>query len=101
MEDTGRMVFHPLRATRPLISFPDIGSCPMKLHAGSWIRMMLKDVVEGFVLGFLGLALIHGLSDCMARRSFSWTVPYFCSLAGHLLASARWLCSTLVLERQF
>ena len=44
------------------------------------------------VLGFLVLALAHGLSEFWVLRSFSWAVPYFSSLAGHLLESA--LCET-------
>ena len=45
MDITGRMVDHPRRATGPLISFPVVGLWPMKLHAGSWIKMMSKSVV--------------------------------------------------------
>ena len=32
---TGRMVAHPCNATGPFTSLPDVGSRPMKLHAGS------------------------------------------------------------------
>ena len=48
MEDTGRMVVHPLRATGPLISFPVFGLRPIKLHAGSCIRIMSKDDARSF-----------------------------------------------------
>ena len=52
-------------------------------------------------LGFLGgLVFDQGLSDLAARLSLSRAVPYFSSLAGHLLASAGWLCSTLPFPKQ-
>jgi hypothetical protein len=54
----------------------------------------------GFRLGFLGFALTQGLSEFWALRSFSRAVPYFSSLAGHLLESAGWLCSTESFPRQ-
>ena len=44
---TGRMVYHSWRATGPSITFPE-GSCPMKLHAGSWIMMTSVLVGESF-----------------------------------------------------
>ena len=77
------------------------GSC----WEGVWVRvdwgvggaMGSKRLVEVFSVGravgglglvFLVFALIHGLSDFWALRSFSRAVPYFASLDGHLLASA-------------
>ena len=41
----GRMVDHPCNATGPFISFPVSGFLPIKLHAGSWIRIMSNSVV--------------------------------------------------------
>ena len=38
----GRMVDHPCRATGPFISFPVRGLCPIRLQAGSCIRIMLS-----------------------------------------------------------
>ena len=59
MEDTRRMVVHPLRATGPLISFPEVGLRPIKFHAGSCIRIMSKDVARSF-------------SNCMVVCFFLW-----------------------------
>ena len=166
------MVVHPFRATGPLMSLPERGSRPIKLHASSCMRMMSKSVgakllsswvvtcflcwtlswailigwvvigghsvmlkggglgwsawglwrcgssvtricwgrceggiwgfqaVEAFGFGFLVLTLIQGLLEWVAQRSSSRAVPYLRSLAGHLLASAGWSCSTLGLPRQ-
>ena len=51
-----------------------------------------KMVLEMGALSFalVDLALIHGLSDFLARFSFSRAVPYFSSLDGHRRASAGW-----------
>ena len=46
------------------------------------------------------LTLSHRLSTFWARCSFLRAVPYFASLAWHCLASARWLCSSMLLARQ-
>lgn len=69
-------------------------------------EVLVWEVVGGltvfaFCLGFLGLAVVHGLFVFWDRRSFSLAVPYISSLAGHLLASAGWFCSTLLFPRQF
>lgn len=50
---------------------------------------------DGLVLVFFVFALSHGFSVLDALRSSSRAVPYFASLAGHLLESAGWSWSTL------
>lgn len=65
--------------------------------------LVLSGVMVGMgtlCLGFFPFTLIHGLSVFWARRSFSWAVPYFSNLAGHLLASSGWSCGALLLPRQ-
>ena len=60
IEVTGRMVFHPFRATGPAISWPEMGSCRMKPQAGSWMRRMSKSRVKLF-------------SSCSITCFFLWT----------------------------
>ena len=52
------------------------------------VGFTVGQTVGGLGLYFLVLALIHGLSVFWALHLFSWAIPYFASLDGHLLASA-------------
>ena len=44
----GKMVDHPCRATGLLISFLVMGLCPMRLQAGSCMRIMSSSVLYSF-----------------------------------------------------
>ena len=65
MAVTGRMVDHPRRATGPTISFPEVGSRPIKLQAGSWMRMMSSSEM---------LLLRSWMVACFLRCMFSWAI---------------------------
>ena len=62
---TGRMVFHPFRATGPAMSFPEMGSRPMKLQAGSWMRRMSNSRLKLFKSCRV---------TCFFRWTFSWAI---------------------------
>ena len=64
------------------------------------MRSLAEEGLGALGLSFLFLTLSQGLLAFRALHSFSRAVPYFASLIWHLLASAGWLWSSMLLARQ-
>ena len=64
------------------------------------MRSLAEEGLGALGLSFLFLTLSQGLSAFRALHSFSWAVLYFASLIWHLLVSAGWLWSSMLLARQ-